>query len=547
METENSNAANKFPNPVRITYRDINFNMQAAEAANHINMWHKFILYNVEKTDKTLVLDTLIEACLPIHLIPVMYTMEGEKKASFLTFCRSNTVQKLVNQKLQLKLRTGKVINFDIVLSFLNFKDMQLNVQKIITNAIRLRVIKEPLNRKSLNLENFTNDRLMGSVYCPIHIPLVLDQVLRFSKPVLTPNSVRDNKLTLSSLILKNNNMEVLQFNEKLSNFHFSKLDVRDNKLTDLSLLRPFTELKITELLLDGNPLCGNYNDPKEYVCAVKSYFPHLKILDGQDVRQNKKIMPKFNNHFILDKSKVDLVKQFLEHFFTCYDQDDRIVLNGLYDAGALFSMTIGRITLESHKQILKSFANNRNLLKFVDYAKCTEFLLNGPERIIATLKREPATLHKLKYLDIDVLYSTNNCIAVAVQGPFVYRKNSGFPLWFHRTLILTAKEENEFCIINDQYHIDNFPSGLNNVDLSELKIITQESVPEFQPKPFSTGEKYQLLRLMQELTTMGPEYCDKYLTQANWDIRQAIKTFMQTYVNNKVPSEAFRHGNIFK
>ena len=83
-------------------------------------------------------------------------------------------------------------------------------------------------------------------------------------------------------------------------------------------------------LLLQGNPLRGNYTGPKEYVYAVKSYFLHLRTLNGQDVGQNIKMMPKYNNHFILNKSEVDIVKQFLKHFLTCYDQDDRIVFNGL-------------------------------------------------------------------------------------------------------------------------------------------------------------------------------------------------------------------------
>ncbi|XP_011501358.1 PREDICTED: nuclear RNA export factor 1-like isoform X1 [Ceratosolen solmsi marchali] len=539
METE-TNIVNQFIRPIRLTYKNPCFTQIEAEASNQINVWHKFILFNIDKEDKNIVLDNLIETCAPIFFIPVMFKMESENKATFLTICRSNTIQKLVNQKLQIKISTGKLIYYDIVLSFIACKDIELNPQQIITNVIRLCFGREPISKKSLNLENFTHNKLLGSIYCPIHISSVFDAILRFSRSVVTPNYIRDVKLPVRDLILRNNNMESIAFTEKVFGFHFSKLDVRNNKLADINLLRPFSEYKITELWLDGNPFCSKYESSKDYINAVKSLFPHLQVLDGHIIGVEQRIIPIHNKHFINDKIKLNLIKQFVEHFFTCYDQNDRIVLNGLYDTGALFSMTVGPISDNSHKQIIKYFATNRNLLKFVDYAKCAEFLLFGPEKIISALRREPPTLHKLKYLDIDLLYSTNNSFAVSVQGPFLYRKTNVSPLWFQRTLIVVAKEDNEFCIINDQYHLDNCPTNLNNVDLNELKTITDKSVPLFNPTSFSMAEKYQLLRLLQELTTMNTEFCNKFLREANWDIRQAIKTFMQTYVNNKLPSEAF-------
>lgn len=534
------NPVKKFTNPVRLTHRDPCLTAAGIDAANQINVWHKFIIYNVAPEDKGTVLDNLIRACAPVFFIPVLYKMESHDKATFLTFCRSTSIQKLVNQKLQMKLVSGRVVNYDIILAFLAFKDMQVNPQKIITNAIKIRFSRETAIKKIFNLENFTNDPMLGSVYCPIHIPTVFDTILAFARGILGPNQNRDIKIPIRELIMRNNRMDSLAFHEKVFGFHLTKLDVRNNLLADMSQLRPFSEYKITELWLDGNPLCKNYTKIKDYIEAAKNIFPTLQQLDNHVLGMEHKLLPIHHSHYIQNKEKLSLVKQFVKHFFTCYDQDDRAVLNGLYDAGALFSMTIGPVSENSHKLIIKSFATNRNLLKFVDYGKCAEFLFYGPEKIISALRREPATLHVLKLLSIDLLFSTSNSFAISVSGPFLYRKSQAAPMFFSRTLIVVSKEDNEFCIINDQYHLEACPQHFQSM-LPDPKQISDQVVPEFDPVSFSTAEKYQLLRLLQELTTMNAEYSDKFLKESNWDIRHAIKNFMQTYVNNKIPAEAFR------
>ncbi|KAJ8668060.1 hypothetical protein QAD02_009723 [Eretmocerus hayati] len=530
----------KYTTPVRLTHKNPLLTAAGIEASNQINVWHKFILYNVNKTEKEMILDAFILMCAPVFIVPVMYKMETENKATFLAFCRSNTIQKLVNQKLKLKIRSAKVIDYDIVLAFLDHKDMQLHPQKIITELLKHRWNRETTPKKNFLLDNFTNDKHLRSLYCPLHIPFVFDNVLRLARSLVNVGNQRDMKLPVRAFILRNNNMESLVHTEKIFSFNFCKLDLRNNNLLDVSALKPFAEYRITELWLDGNPLCNNYKKPHEYINDVKAIFPNLQMLDGECVSVVRSFVPVFHKHFILQKSKLHLVKQFIEHFFTCYDQDDRIVLNGLYDAGAMFSMTLGPVSNNQHKQLLQGFASNRNLLKFVDYAKCCDYLLCGPEKIINALKLEPSTLHVMKYLDVDMMYSSSNYFMVVVQGPYIYRKSNAPPLWFHRTFVVVEKDDNEFCIANDQYHIDNCPN-MDEVDISELEIVTDQCIPSFNPTLFSTSEKHQLLQLLQELTSMNLEYCDRYLKEANWDIRQAIKTFMHSYVDNRVPSEAFR------
>lgn len=45
-----------------------------------------------------------------------------------------------------------------------------------------------------------------------------------------------------------------------------------------LTELEPLTQLKITELWLEGNPLCDNY-DEHTYIQRIKEYCPKIEKL----------------------------------------------------------------------------------------------------------------------------------------------------------------------------------------------------------------------------------------------------------------------------
>ena len=45
----------------------------------------------------------------------------------------------------------------------------------------------------------------------------------------------------------------------------------------------------------------------------------------------------------------------------------------------------------------------------------------------------------------------------------------------------------------------------------------------------------------LQELTTLNHNFSLEYLQNANWDIRNAINTFMNDYVEEKITKDAFR------
>ncbi|CAK9801753.1 Nuclear RNA export factor 2 [Anthophora quadrimaculata] len=270
----------------------------------------------------------------------------------------------------------------------------------------------------------------------------------------------RDVRLPVRELSLRYNKITAIILFEKFFNYHLTKLDLRHNQIADVEYLRYFSEFKISELWLDGNPLCAKYTKCQDYLQAVKNVFPHLQKLDGIVIGMEQKFVPNIQSNFLRDGSKTCLIKQFVKHYFTLYDQDDRQVMNGLYDRDALYSMTQGPISNYIHKQLTKAFVTNRNLLKFVDYAKCQEFLLRGPEKIISALRSQPPTIHHFKSFHVDLLYEGEVHLAISVQGLFSFREVSCPRMFFNRTFIIMKKEDDEYCITNDQCYLDGTPAN---------------------------------------------------------------------------------------
>ncbi|XP_026667758.1 nuclear RNA export factor 1-like isoform X1 [Ceratina calcarata] len=519
--------------PIRLTYTKPLFTNQESTLASRQDLWHKFILFGTGQHKRNEILKNVILCCEPEVLLPVMYKQEGPNKSSFLAKCTAATIENFVKQGLRVLMPNDQELCVDVVLGYTDSQDVQLNPQRAVAQALYFHY--EP-TKKVLNLDDFENEKSLTSIYCPISLHKVLHFVLRCSKMGILGN--RDSRLPVRELSLKYNQIIGITLFEKFFNYHLTKLDLRHNQITDVEYLHYFNEFKISELWLDGNPLCEKYNKCQDYIQAVRNVFPHLQKLDGVVIGIEQKFVPNVQRNYLRDGRNTSLVKQFVRHYFTLYDQDDRQIMNGLYERDALYSMTLGHVSNYYHKQFVKMFATNRNLLKFVDYAKCHEFLLRGPEKIISALRSQPPTIHHFKSFHVDLLYEGELDLIISVQGLFSFRAVSCPPMFFNRTFIIMKKEDNEYCITNDQCYLDG-NNSLNHSANSDVKSETK-IVPKFTPTVFSVSEKDHLLTYMHELTTMNMKFCYQYLDDANWDIRTAITTFMSMYTVNNVPPEAF-------
>ncbi|XP_063991603.1 nuclear RNA export factor 1-like [Diachasmimorpha longicaudata] len=532
-----SQDANATWEALRLTHLKPSFNSQELALAARQDLWHKFIIFDAGSYENETVMDAVITACRPEVILPVMYKIEDSRNATFLSKCSIAVIESLVRQGLQICLLDNRILKMDIILGFISMNELQVNPHKLITEVL---VSRWDSLKKVLNLDNFKTDKGLGSMYCPLSLPTVFVFVMRCARMRIgnSREKFESTRLPVRELNLKNNKLAGVMLYEKALNYTLTKLDLSFNKIENVEFLRYFSEFKITELWLDGNPLCTIYKSPEEYIQAVRKVFPHVQKLDGVIIDiEHKQPIPVNQPCFLLDNSRLSLVKQFVRHYFTLFDQKDRSVLNGLYDANAYFSTTVGHIANPRHRQLTKIMAINRNFLKLVDYSRGYKYLLQGPDQIINTLRRLPPTHHDYKSFAIDLLHQGDHHLVMSIQGTFFYRE---FPisLNFARTFIIIEKDDHEYRIVNDQYHIQSGNSTIIESDVSKMAL---NRVPPFEPTYLSANEKDDLLKFLCNVTTMNTQFSEQFLERNNWDLRAAIGAFRKAYTVNDVPPEAFK------
>lgn len=135
-----------------------------------------------------------------------------------------------------------------------------------------------------------------------------------------------------------------------------------------------------------------------------------------------------------------------------------------MYCDDAWYSIMVGTPTSPMSKKFLEPFGSgNRNLLIF---AKNTQQLLHhGQDEILKVLKKLPASQHIYKSFCCDLIFDTPEAVSVSVEGLFKLNNIARQIFSFNRTFILCAEQEDEFKIMNDQYHV--------YLPVNAIKIIT--------------------------------------------------------------------------
>ncbi|EZA53877.1 Nuclear RNA export factor [Ooceraea biroi] len=296
-----------------------------------------------------------------------------------------------------------------------------------------------------------------------------------------------------------------------------------------MNTLTPLKNLTITKIWLDGNPLCENYSSADQYVESVKRYCPHLEELDGVCIVPNMPLI--YRDYFSNDKTQ-RLVHRFAAHFFTLFDQLDRTVLRGLYHKNAFYSMTLAIPNTLAQKMNFNQYPR-RNLLR--KGPKKNTFLYQGQEEILANLNKSPRSYHDRSSFNYDVMFDDGDCLVVCISGLFKKLSSGTNVLSFSRTFVLTASLDNEYHIMNDQYHIDVAPKNV-----TPDKVVVKYSYDEIVPICFSPTEKSVLITRIRQITMLTTEWSETYLSEAQWDMRKAITNFMKDFKSNAIPEHAF-------
>ncbi|KAL2718914.1 hypothetical protein V1478_011333 [Vespula squamosa] len=486
------------------------------------NLWHEFKVIRGAEYDKEEVLKAILNSVDPLHLLPVKYQVRGEDSYFIANNC-GPAIEKLCRSRLIIKNPRGNTLILIIVLGFASVHDLNVNIQPLLLTTLKKRY---DANTKSLDLEAFHKDLdLSKTVYCPLSQTANLKYVL---------NLVKNTVATFEHLNLKHNELytlEAIQFSDFMS---LKYIDLRFNSIMNMKDLGALNDLTIVKLWLDGNPLCENYSSAKQYINSVKTYCPHIIQLDGVSISVSN--MPLMYHNYFTDSTKQELVYQFVSHFFNLYDQEDRMVLRGLYDKHAFYSFSFSIPFTIAHRRDLVQFTTNRNILQITDLNKLDNFLHYGEDNILNAIKILPKTYHDKHSFQYDLIYDDNECIVISVSGLFKNKGNEAEVLSFNRTFILSFSPDNEYNIINDQYNIGDAP---NNKTL--INIDSTAHSEDFIPVCFSSTEKFEIITKFGQITKLTKDWCKTYLNEENWDMRKSIQNFMKDLKSNSVPQEAFK------
>lgn len=484
------------------------------------DVWHQIRIIRGAQYNKETVLKAILRVVEPTDLIPVKYQVCGDD-AFFIARNCGSALDRLCKTSLIIKNVDGDALILMITLGYASIHDLKVNIQPLLLTALTKRY--DP-NNKRLNLENFHADPdVAKTVYCPLSQLRTSNHVLKLAKTAIA---------TFEYLNLQHNELFNISAIEHSNLITIKYLDLRHNNLLNMSALAPLKNLKITKLWLDDNPLCENYSAPKQYIESAKKYCPYLQELDSVCIMPNMPLM--YKDYSLNDKAQ-NLVHKFACHFFTLYDQLDRTDLRGLYHKDSFYSMSFGIPNAVAQKANLNHYiTHNRNLTRKT--TKKIPVFYYGQEDILAGLSKLPRTYHDRSSFKYDIMYNDDKCLAVCISGLFKKLSSGINVLSFSRTFILLAGLDNEYHIVNDQYHVDAAP-----VHMTPDKITVKASYEEIVPICFSPSEKSILIIRMEQVTTLVKEWCETYLTEASWDMRKALSNFMKDYKSSSIPEHAFQ------
>ncbi|XP_044729352.1 uncharacterized protein LOC123292704 [Chrysoperla carnea] len=486
--------------------------------------WHKFIIHEGASLDSKQVLKSVVQC--GGDIFPIQYELDGEN-ATFIARNCSKAIENLCARNLVLKYAEGKppaVLSIHVNKGVPN--QTTLNIQDVITQVIKKRYTKET---GVLNLENFVDDPdLRNKVFCSISQHKVLMFVLSLA-----------NELNVRCLQLNNNEISKIDGLEVMTYIWTFKLlhsiDLRNNLIADISELNLLQKFNITELWLDENPICNAYEN-YEYVSNVKKVCPNIKILDGEELCKNG--IPISRKNFLIKYSSINLVDQFLEHYFKLYDTNRESLID-LYHSEALLSLTSSLIPnqITSTTEKLDKFQRiNRNLLNNKDSKKYEKFLYHSREDIVKILCKLSASEHDLYSFTVDVLYHVDKTTVISVTG--VFREGSDKEKYdsrnllnFSRTFVILAAADGEYHIVNEQLFI-------SNATTSQVKLAFQNH-NEIKPKTFTDEEQSCLIETIVKICETDVEIAKRLLEITNWDLKSSIKIFVDQSIQQLMTSSS--------
>lgn len=311
-------------------------------------------------------------------------------------------------------------------------------------------------------------------------------------------------------------------------------LCLSNNIIKELGEVDHLAEVKLREVMLDGNPVASRGDEYHRYV--VKK-LKTIQLLDGVDVRAwRKELLPKLPevaDSFCPQQEHGALIMAFCQRYYKCVDEGDLSSLSDAYTNDAIFSYTLERDPVPSqnhgkanayhsglfHKSHnLKTKRNADNTAN----VKCKRDLVITSLRQLYGLDHGWKMSHAVEQFKLDA-FPLNDTILCTIHGSYKYwcpdATQIEFKKCFDRTFLLVPNTANT-----------GWPARIAN-DMLSLR--ANQVTPIVLPAE-------DLHTQVKRATGMNDMFVAKLLEQANNNIEFALSLFNENKSQGKIPPEAF-------
>uniref|UniRef100_A0A8C2JV78 Nuclear RNA export factor 1 n=1 Tax=Cyprinus carpio TaxID=7962 RepID=A0A8C2JV78_CYPCA len=331
-------------------------------------------------------------------------------------------------------------------------------------------------------------------------------------------------------------------------------LNLSHNELKTERELDKLKGLKLVELSLEGNPLCGHYKIQADYVRLVFSAIycqknTIHKYTNAKCRTSNHALLPYLAvtvltsvllqtqaSYFCSEEIK-NIILCFLQQYYSIYDSGDRQPLLQAYHDGAAFSLSIP-FTLQNPSNLGEYQKDSRNIRRMKD-DPTTRFRLIKHTRlnVVAFLNELPKTQHDIASLIVDVNTYTATLLAFTVSGVFkeIDGKSRDSFRAFSRVFIAVPAGNAGLCIVNDELFV-------RNATTEEIRraFVAPAPTPSSSPVPTLSAPQQEMLAAFSQKSGMNLEWSQKCLQDNDWDFDRAAQIFTGLKAQGKIPDVAF-------
>ncbi|XP_060804015.1 uncharacterized protein LOC106139578 isoform X2 [Amyelois transitella] len=311
-------------------------------------------------------------------------------------------------------------------------------------------------------------------------------------------------------------------------------LDLSHNYLGRVTVLLQSRSLPLRSLSLEGNPLCHDYIDPRQYVDNVRAMFPTLRELDGVSLTL-KGDLPAFKKNYCIYGAD-SIIEKFLDVYFPLLElqPSERQLIGDMYDENALM-MVIYR-----YKYIRRLFRISSINSKFV--ADGVKDVIQGATSITKYINKWPVFKHDPFTFTVDVIFHSDTTTVVKICGMLKLTAESlaedEHIMSFSRTTVLHRTDSMEYKILNDLLLWDE-PSkecAANAFQITKIRSRKLYVDFEFDPNP-DEETKEKLVLIFEQLTELDTDCSRKCLERKEWNLKEALDHFIQLLKLNDLSS----------